>query len=35
MNLPEPQSRTYTALMGDIEKGQVKVPNSKGISCGI
>ena len=26
MNLPEPQSRTYTALMGDIEKGQVKVP---------
>ncbi len=26
MNLPEPQSRTFTALMGDIEKGQVKIP---------
>jgi hypothetical protein len=26
MNLPEPQSRAFTVLMSDIEKGQVKIP---------
>lgn len=26
MNLPEPQSRTFSSLIGDIEKGQIKIP---------
>jgi hypothetical protein len=26
MKLPEPQSRTFTSLISDIEKGQVKIP---------
>jgi len=26
MRLPEPQSRTFSALLGDIEKGQIKIP---------
>lgn len=26
MNLPEPQSLTFSSLMGDIEKGNIKIP---------
>jgi uncharacterized protein with ParB-like and HNH nuclease domain len=26
MNLPEPQTRTFSSLVGEIEKGQIKIP---------
>lgn len=26
MNLPEPQTRTFTTLISEIEKGQIKIP---------
>lgn len=26
MNLPEPQARTFSGLINDIEKGQIKIP---------
>jgi uncharacterized protein with ParB-like and HNH nuclease domain len=26
MRLPEPQSRTFSALLSDIEKGQIQIP---------
>ncbi len=26
MNLPEPQSQTFSSLMGDIDKGNIKIP---------
>jgi uncharacterized protein with ParB-like and HNH nuclease domain len=26
VKLPEPQTRTFTSLVGEIEKGQIKIP---------
>lgn len=35
MTLPEPLTVTFSGLIGDIEKGLIKFPNSKEILYGI